>query len=356
VTQPVKSTDRLATRILYGLVIGLVLGLVARALCVSRGVNPDAVHADPHSEGPFDVEFAPHNGPLKGGFYGWRKQEKHARAALAALASPAVRDERTREVSDDDITRLIENAACEHGEMIDDARESGYYFSSERLHDFAKELLRTHQKVAAAGDDALRSRDRLFCEAVIATQHSEPHPNNGHMWLDVVEFLHYINVRRPESEQFNPALVATPESILAAEEGGGAVALSQFLLGLPQKWRTLAADIGHNGHMRSVWSSCAAELETQLANPFADARRAAHPSQAGVREVSAGAVEWPSIDDVCAAAMREDAEFSAWRNSVPDKHWVRLDLSALRVGYELGGAVMRRLFENDDRARQEVTS
>ena len=33
-TQPVKSTDRLATRILYGLVIGLVLGLVARALCV----------------------------------------------------------------------------------------------------------------------------------------------------------------------------------------------------------------------------------------------------------------------------------------------------------------------------------
>jgi DAACS family dicarboxylate/amino acid:cation (Na+ or H+) symporter len=34
VTQPAKSTDRLATRILYGLVIGLVLGLVARALCV----------------------------------------------------------------------------------------------------------------------------------------------------------------------------------------------------------------------------------------------------------------------------------------------------------------------------------
>jgi Na+/H+-dicarboxylate symporter len=34
VTQPAKSTDRLATRILYGLVVGLVLGLVARALCV----------------------------------------------------------------------------------------------------------------------------------------------------------------------------------------------------------------------------------------------------------------------------------------------------------------------------------
>ena len=33
-TQPIKSTDRLATRILYGLVIGLVLGLVARTLCV----------------------------------------------------------------------------------------------------------------------------------------------------------------------------------------------------------------------------------------------------------------------------------------------------------------------------------
>lgn len=43
-----------------------------------------------------------------------------------------------------------------------------------------------------------------------------------------------------------------------------------------------------------------------------------------------------SIAELEKRADGEDAQFTAWRNAIPDKHWVRLDLHALRVGYELG--------------------
>ena len=42
------------------------------------------------------------------------------------------------------------------------------------------------------------------------------------------------------------------------------------------------------------------------------------------------------IDELTPLLGQEDAAFSAWRDSVPDKHWAKLDLSALRIGYELG--------------------
>lgn len=54
---------------------------------------------------------------------------------------------------------------------------------------------------------------------------------------------------------------------------------------------------------------------------------------------------WPSIEAVCRAATSDDPAFATWRNAVPDKHWVRLDLSALRVGFELGKAVAARISE-----------
>ena len=49
--------------------------------------------------------------------------------------------------------------------------------------------------------------------------------------------------------------------------------------------------------------------------------------------------EWPTLAALEKKLWAEDAEFSAWRNSIPDKHWARTDLSALRLGYELGKQV-----------------
>jgi hypothetical protein len=52
----------------------------------------------------------------------------------------------------------------------------------------------------------------------------------------------------------------------------------------------------------------------------------------------ASSAELPSIESLVANLGTEDAVFSAWRNTVPDKHWVTKDLSALRIGYMLGRA------------------
>ena len=46
----------------------------------------------------------------------------------------------------------------------------------------------------------------------------------------------------------------------------------------------------------------------------------------------------PTVDELMPRLGIDDPLFSAWRNSIPDKHWTRLDLSALRIGYELGRA------------------
>ena len=47
----------------------------------------------------------------------------------------------------------------------------------------------------------------------------------------------------------------------------------------------------------------------------------------------------PTIEELAKRQAQDDPVFAAWRDSVPDKHWVKLDLSALRIGYELGRAL-----------------
>jgi len=47
----------------------------------------------------------------------------------------------------------------------------------------------------------------------------------------------------------------------------------------------------------------------------------------------------PDIAELTKKLGAPDATFDAWRDSVPDKHWVKLDLSALRIGYELGRSI-----------------
>lgn len=44
----------------------------------------------------------------------------------------------------------------------------------------------------------------------------------------------------------------------------------------------------------------------------------------------------PTFDELTKRLGTPDPVFSAWRDSVPDTHWIKLDLSALRIGYELG--------------------
>lgn len=45
----------------------------------------------------------------------------------------------------------------------------------------------------------------------------------------------------------------------------------------------------------------------------------------------------PHIKDVEKLQWSEpDARFIEWRNAMPDKHWSKYDLSAVRLGYELG--------------------
>lgn len=44
----------------------------------------------------------------------------------------------------------------------------------------------------------------------------------------------------------------------------------------------------------------------------------------------------PDVPELMTKLDTPDAVFEAWRNRQDDKSWVRLDLSALRIGYELG--------------------
>lgn len=52
-------------------------------------------------------------------------------------------------------------------------------------------------------------------------------------------------------------------------------------------------------------------------------------------------MNWLSLTELQKELMHEDAEFSAWVREQPDKHWAKLDISALRLGYELGRRTMR---------------
>ena len=60
---------------------------VARALCMSRGINPDALHDDVHDEFPVDESRKNHAGNLVPQYRAWRKQVPHAKAAIAAVAA-----------------------------------------------------------------------------------------------------------------------------------------------------------------------------------------------------------------------------------------------------------------------------
>ncbi len=44
----------------------------------------------------------------------------------------------------------------------------------------------------------------------------------------------------------------------------------------------------------------------------------------------------PSMADLITVIAAESPEFSAWRNAQPDKYWKNWELSAIRIGYELG--------------------
>lgn len=46
--------------------------------------------------------------------------------------------------------------------------------------------------------------------------------------------------------------------------------------------------------------------------------------------------DWPKIEELQKCLGNEDAAFEQWALSVPDKHWAKYDLSAVRVGFELG--------------------
>jgi hypothetical protein len=55
---------------------------------------------------------------------------------------------------------------------------------------------------------------------------------------------------------------------------------------------------------------------------------------------------WPTIKEL-GMVLRgpEDLEFSSWVRAMPDKYWAKYDISAIRLGYELG----RRVFAGEQR-------
>lgn len=44
----------------------------------------------------------------------------------------------------------------------------------------------------------------------------------------------------------------------------------------------------------------------------------------------------PSIETLSSRQKKDDPTFRAWVETIDDKHWAKYDLSALRIGYELG--------------------
>lgn len=51
---------------------------------------------------------------------------------------------------------------------------------------------------------------------------------------------------------------------------------------------------------------------------------------------------WPTPVELAQELMREDEAFSAWVRAIPDKFWAKYDLSAIRLGYELGLRVAKK--------------
>lgn len=86
-------------------------------------------------------------------------------------------------------------------------------------------------------------------------------------------------------------------------------------------------------------------IPTALAFEIADKQPSARPLDALQKEPfkvyasPTSARELPSIDELLPLLNTDDLAFSTWRDSVPDKHWAKMDLSALRIGYELGKAI-----------------
>jgi hypothetical protein len=57
----------------------------------------------------------------------------------------------------------------------------------------------------------------------------------------------------------------------------------------------------------------------------------------------------PTFADLVKKLGTPDSVFEAWRDATADKHWARFDLSALRLGYELGKAA------HESRAQPAIT-
>lgn len=54
------------------------------------------------------------------------------------------------------------------------------------------------------------------------------------------------------------------------------------------------------------------------------------------------AMLWPSVGELSRELWHEDEAFSAWVRAMPDKYWAKYDLSAIRLGYELGLRVAKK--------------
>jgi len=96
------------------------------------------------------------------------------------------------------------------------------------------------------------------------------------------------------------------------------------------------------------WSGACQTCGPRLAIPAAlyAELRAQHEEKAnGAANANAGDAigrVLPAIEELQRCLWQnDDAEFNAWVGQQPDKHWAKLDLSALRIGYELGKAARR---------------
>jgi hypothetical protein len=52
-------------------------------------------------------------------------------------------------------------------------------------------------------------------------------------------------------------------------------------------------------------------------------------------------VTWRTVEELMPHLKHEDPEFSEWARAMPDKFWAKYDLSAVRLGYELGRSIER---------------
>lgn len=64
-----------------------------------------------------------------------------------------------------------------------------------------------------------------------------------------------------------------------------------------------------------------------------------YPEEGGVnldRDYEQEASEWPSLTELSKLLRQNNRKFSEWADEQPAKHWAKYDLSALRLGFELG--------------------